>query len=309
MITKPSNTTNTESDAILFDDGYLLLSDDVSLLPSELLIDRDGIIVIGALSGMMQLDINGLGVRLSAKEVLVVTQDSIVDNIMYSQDFKGTAVIARQELIRNLIDINFDVLKRIHLFSELPVMKLDEVDYERYLNYNRQLLLTLQRGGRSYHRLVLYKIFSAILYDLLGFLDPDMTCITIGNTNYDGGNADNTESTLSAHRLYKGFIEIISQSPLKARNVNYYADRLCVTSKYLCTVVKRVSGKTPFQWINEYVMRDICHYLFTSNLSVKEISAKMDFPSLSFFGKYVKQHTGYSPTELRTRKEEYVKRK
>lgn len=285
---------DNKSEAILFDDGYLLLSNNVSLLPSDLLMDRVGIIIIGGINGIMQLDINGNGVRVSAKEVLVVTQDSILSNIMYSQDFQGTAVIAKYELIRNLIDVNFDVLKRMHKFSEQPVMKLDDIDFERYLNYSRQLLLTLQKGSRPYHRLVLYKIFSAILYDLLGFVDPGMTCITLGGENIEDSTDVNSEPNTSAQRLYKGFIEILSQSPIKARNVEYYADKLCVTSKYLCTVVKMVSGKTPFHWINEYVMRDVSRYLFTTNLSVKEIAVKMDFPSLSFFGKYVKQHTGYS---------------
>lgn len=306
MDKKNLTTETVEANAILFDDRYLLLSDNVSQLPSELLIDRVGIIIIGAINGMMQLDINGNGVRVSTKEVLVVTQDSTITNIMYSQGFKGTAIIAKHELVRNLIDVNFDVLRRIHAFSEQPVMGLDDVDFERYLNYNRQLLLTLQKGSRPYHRLVLYKIFSAILYDLLGFVDPGMTCITFGGENIGHTTDGNSESNTSAQRLYKGFIEILSQSPIKVRNVEYYADRLCVSSKYLCAVVKKVSGKTPFHWINEYVMRDVSRYLFTTDLSVKEIAVKMDFPSLSFFGKYVKQHTGYSPTELRKRKEEAI---
>lgn len=302
-----STTENTEpqqSDAILFDDGYLLLTDNVSQLPSELLIDREGIIIIGALNGVMQLDVDGDGVRISGREVIVITQDSSVSNIMYSQDFKGTAVIAKQALIRNLIDMNFDVLKRMHLFTEHPVLPLDEIDYERYLNYNRQLLLTLERGVRSYNRLVLYKIFSAILYDLLGFVDPDMNCLTIGN-GIDESSGSITK--IAGRRLYEEFIELLSQSPIKPRNVEYYADRLCVTPKYLCAVVKKVSGKTPFQWINEYVVRDIGHFLFTTNLSIKEIAFKMDFPSLSFFGKYVKQHFGCSPTELRKQKEVAMK--
>lgn len=40
---------NTEIDAILLDDGYLLLSDNVGKLPINLLMDRVGIIIIGAI--------------------------------------------------------------------------------------------------------------------------------------------------------------------------------------------------------------------------------------------------------------------
>lgn len=61
---------NTDIDAILFDDGYLLLSDNVGKLPINLLMDRVGIIIIGAIKGMMPLDIDRNGVRVSAKETM-----------------------------------------------------------------------------------------------------------------------------------------------------------------------------------------------------------------------------------------------
>lgn len=303
MNTKKTLNENYDSEAILFDDGYLVLSDNVSHLPSDLLLYREGIIIIGALNGIMQLDINGFRVRISAKEVLIVTPESNISKILYSQDFVGVSIIAKNELVRNLIDVNIDVQKRINYFSKQPVLPLDDIDFERYKNYNRQLKLTLQNVSRPYHRLVLYKIISALLYDLLGFIDEEMTCMTIENDKIRSSGDDKSVPSISAKRLYEGFIELLSQSPMKPRKVKYYADKLCVTSKYLCTVVKKISGRTPFDWINEYVMRDICHLLFTTNLSVKEISAKMDFPSLSFFGKYVKQHTGFSPTELRKQKD------
>ena len=58
---------NTEIDTILFDDGNLLLSDNVSKLPSNLLMDRVGIIIIGAIKGLMQLDIDRIGVGYQQK--------------------------------------------------------------------------------------------------------------------------------------------------------------------------------------------------------------------------------------------------
>lgn len=83
-----------------------------------------------------------------------------------------------------------------------------------------------------------------------------------------------------------------------------YADSLCVTPKYLSTVCKQVTGKTALHWINEYVQVDIRHWLKNSDKTIKEIAGLLEFPNISFFGKYCRAHFGVSPTELRKRLQE-----
>ena len=81
--------------------------------------------------------------------------------------------------------------------------------------------------------------------------------------------------------------------------VTWYAEELHVTPKYLSTTCKNVSGKTANIWINQFVVKDICQLLRYSEMSIKEISEHLNFPNLSFFGKYVKSHLGVSPKEYR----------
>jgi AraC-like DNA-binding protein len=94
-------------------------------------------------------------------------------------------------------------------------------------------------------------------------------------------------------------MELLTSCKVKPRTVNWYANRLCVTPKYLSTVCKQVSGKTAFEWINEYVGVDIKHMLKNTNLSIKEITDELNFPNMSFFGKYCRNHFGISPSEYR----------
>lgn len=82
-------------------------------------------------------------------------------------------------------------------------------------------------------------------------------------------------------------------------NCAFYANQLCVTPKYLTMVVKKVSGKGVSQWIDTYLMEQILFHLKITNLSIAEIAYKLNFSNASFFGKYVKVHTGESPTKLR----------
>ena len=99
--------------------------------------------------------------------------------------------------------------------------------------------------------------------------------------------------------LFKNFMKLITSQTIKPRYLTWYSDKLYVTPKHLSTTCKEVSGKTAVAWINEYMLNDIKHLLLNSDKSVKEISDYYNFPNCSFFGKYVKGHTGYSPGKYR----------
>ena len=60
-----------------------------------------------------------------------------------------------------------------------------------------------------------------------------------------------------------------------------------------------MSGNTASSLIEQYVMKDIQYLLKKTTKSIKEIVNELDFPSISFFGKYVKQHVGMSPKQYR----------
>jgi len=74
-----------------------------------------------------------------------------------------------------------------------------------------------------------------------------------------------------------------------------------VAPKYLSHVISSESGHPPLFHIHQYTMRAIECQLRYSDLTIKEISAHMGFPSLAFFGKFVKEHLGVSPKEYRAR--------
>ena len=99
--------------------------------------------------------------------------------------------------------------------------------------------------------------------------------------------------------LYDRFKDLLFEvHPIK-RHVAYYAEKLCVTRKYLSTAVKTYSQKTPSKWIRERIVDEIEEKLRYSEDSIKEIAAFLDFPSTSFMGKYLKSVKGVSPKAYR----------
>ena len=100
--------------------------------------------------------------------------------------------------------------------------------------------------------------------------------------------------------LFKEFINLVSEHHRKERRVDFYAERLFLSPKHFSTVIKKVSGKTAGQWIDEYVILEAKTLLKYSAMSIQEIAYYMNFPNPSFFGKYFRHHTGMSPSEYKT---------
>ena len=99
--------------------------------------------------------------------------------------------------------------------------------------------------------------------------------------------------------LFRKFLKLLEKNNGRERSVSYYAKELCVTPKYLSYACKTASSKTALKWIHEYTTECIRYKLKHSDKSIKEISDELNFPNISFFGKYVRAHFGMSPREVR----------
>lgn len=99
--------------------------------------------------------------------------------------------------------------------------------------------------------------------------------------------------------IFNKFIRAVEKNYMRERNVKYYADILCISPKYLSTVIHRVSGKYATEWIDNYVILESKALLRGCGMSVKEVCHKLNFPNQSFFAKYFKHHTGLTPREYK----------
>lgn len=95
--------------------------------------------------------------------------------------------------------------------------------------------------------------------------------------------------------LYIQFRSLLSKNIRQERSVSFYADKLCVTSKYLSCIVKSISGKSALNWIHEAILKESIYQLCHTSLTVKQIAYLLNFPNSSFFGKFFKSHIGTSP--------------
>lgn len=83
------------------------------------------------------------------------------------------------------------------------------------------------------------------------------------------------------------------------RSVAFYADRLGVTPKYLSVAMRSVSGCPVQKWISEIVLAEAKRYLCTTEMTIQQISDKLNFASLSSFIRFFLQHTLTTPLAYR----------
>lgn len=110
-------------------------------------------------------------------------------------------------------------------------------------------------------------------------------------------------STSSQDLLTVKFIHLVSKNFLIHHRLEYYANAMCITPKYLSSVIKEITGYTASRWINFFLINEAKRLLTVTTLSVADISEQLGFSNQSFFGKFFKHYTGKSPLAFRQNKE------
>ncbi len=99
--------------------------------------------------------------------------------------------------------------------------------------------------------------------------------------------------------LFNEFMHLLERDFKLSRDVNYYAELMNITPKYLTNIVRKVTGHTPKEVIDQYVILQLKLHLHISTQNIKEIVWEYHFTDVSFFCRYFKKHTGRTPQEYR----------
>ena len=99
--------------------------------------------------------------------------------------------------------------------------------------------------------------------------------------------------------LFKKFMTLVHEHAAREREVTFYADKLCISTKYLTGICRHVSGAAAKVIIDRFVILEIKVLLQSTELSIQEISDRLHFPDQSYLGRYFKRHEGISPKEYR----------
>ena len=113
-----------------------------------------------------------------------------------------------------------------------------------------------------------------------------------GRKQIEGGNRQD--------ELFKKFMALVHEFSASEREVTFYADKLCISTKYLTAICRRVNGDSAKMIIDSFALLEIKVLLQSTELSIQEISDRLNFPDQSYMGRYFKRHEGVSPKEYRS---------
>lgn len=100
--------------------------------------------------------------------------------------------------------------------------------------------------------------------------------------------------------LFNRFMMLLERDYKISRDVNYYAEKMNISSKYLTNIVSQVTGHTPKTIIDQYVILQLKMHLKRTTQSIKEMAWEFHFADVSFFCRYFKKHTGLTPQQIRS---------
>jgi AraC family transcriptional regulator, transcriptional activator of pobA len=106
-------------------------------------------------------------------------------------------------------------------------------------------------------------------------------------------------TTTRQQQIVDSFFRLLHTYHKKERSPEFYADKLCVSPRYLSTVMKNVTDHSLYYWISEFSIKEAKILLKSSDKTITQISEELNFPNSSFFAQFFKKKTGYSPLKFR----------
>ncbi len=270
-----------------YTDGDIMVLDQVGLHSLRNDIKIDMIILLFCTEGRLQFEMNDRTYIANKGNVVIGLPKMVFSNYMMSPDFKSNIIALSYSAAQRNMQINKDSLDLMQHVASNPVIEIDADRQELVSKYYSIIEHKVKNPHGYFHKEIMRNIFSCAVYELFAIIAPHVSY------SNDGG------SMKQANLLFKRFADLINANNGKVRSVKSYAEEMCITPKYLSFVSKTVTGRTALEWIHTSTVRAIERYLRHSNLSIKEIADQLDFPNLSFFGKFTKSHLGVSPTEYR----------
>lgn len=223
--------------------------------------------------------------HIKAPAVLIVMHGQTIEPISYSENLQSRAIVMSESFTERLFAGSTDVQAH-SLYTSImnkPIVNFEKDQNVFSIYYD--LLLNVARSPHSE-----FKIQSAHHLTLAMFY---------GYSHMKHNLTTDNKGTTRQEEIYSAFIDSLGENFKTARDIGYYADKLCISAKHLSQVVKDVSGKTALEIIEDYVLTECKALLLSTTMTIQEISDELNFPSQSVFGKYFKRLTGLSPKAYR----------
>lgn len=222
--------------------------------------------------------------HIGPRTAVFICKGSTIQVHRYTENFRVDVIAFSDDYVNHLVGTPIFKTYEGRLMKVL--MQLSAEEMEQTGGFFALLWQNVQSG--LYSRDLLSSHITSILYFL--------------HIIYEHRKSVAVTPTARNDELFHRFINLVNTHHTRQRTITFYADRLCITDKYLCLVVKQVSGFTPKEWINRALITSAKMLLKRTDLPVSHIADRLNFSHSSAFCKFFKRMTDLTPQEYRERK-------
>jgi AraC-like DNA-binding protein len=231
-------------------------------------------------NGTAKITINLIDYTISKGMMLFVGGGSIIQPINFSPDFDMEAISVNDELLQMLFN------------GRVPSCLIS--------GEGKTTILIKEEEENIFHRLV----EDAWLIIHLDSLNTEtffcvIRAILCMYNNLNNRTENNEESHTHEREVFLKFINLVHKFSKQERSLGFYADKMCISQRYLGTLISNASDTTAKEWIDKSVVAEAKVMLKHSDMQVAQISEALNFPNASFFCKFFKRLTSTTPQEYR----------
>ena len=179
-------------------------------------------------------------------------------------------------------------IRGLTYYYDNPIMQMSVQDMELCLRDLDDIKCRLSQTDHFYHQETLERSMENFVYDIFYI--------------YSVCNSQQSSKGGREALLAQQFIDLLQQHVRQVRTVEFYADKLFVTPKYLSRICQQSTGHNASYWIIHFTLAQIMEELTATDRTLTDISIDFNFPYLSHFTRYVKQHSGKTPSEYRIKR-------
>ena len=236
--------------------------------------------------GAALITVDGLQYRLKQGQMFSYQEGSLIEECLASRDAELVLTGLSWELIEATEALNTVVWSIVDYVRQSPIYTLSEEALSLTKIYHQQIYKLCHSPNPLFRDELLHIHIQALLYAFIREVSEEIRQAT-------------PQDLTRASQQARLFFDLLGMQRGRIRSVSEVATLMNLTPKYLSRIIKEQTGETPIHFIHQYMMRAITQELRYSSKTAKEIAFQQGFSSLAFFGKFVKQQTGLTPTEYR----------
>lgn len=240
--------------------------------------------------GNVKLTVNNVCYNIVSGDYAILPGVPILSNITRSDDYEGDLMILSESFVRLLRPHN-----NYHVFGHLsllrnPIMHLAENDFR---TCSEDIAFIRRRIEMKAHLFFDEMLEHLVMTHVLNIYD------------IHARQMRPAELPKRASEILRQFINLLDDGHYrKNRELQFYADKLCITPHYLSEVCKTVTGQPATYWIDLYLGNEVLSMMTATDRTLSDIAYELNFSSLSYFTRYARKLIGMSPTKFRKNSKE-----